>query len=67
LFTPTPKAPKQAAVGQAPVPEVTTPTVMPTRDDAATLEARRRTLQAQKERGGRASTILSESDTFGNS
>jgi hypothetical protein len=74
LLSSEPKTPKQVApapaptaVVQAPVPEVTPPTVMPVKDDKATLEARRRSLIAQRERGGRASTILSEQDTFGNS
>lgn len=63
LFTPTPKAPKQAEPAAA--PEVTAPTVMPTSDDARTQEAKRRSLAMQAARGGRASTILTDNDSFG--
>lgn len=52
--------------GQEKTPEVSTPTVMPTEDSAATLDAKRRALQSQQQRGGRASTILSEDSTSNN-
>lgn len=56
-----PKAPK--------APKVTEPTVMPTEDSELVREAKRRSLVAQANRGGRASTILSDTDnnteTFG--
>ena len=46
----------------------TAPTVMPVQDSALTMDAKRRSLQAQVARGGRSSTILSDStdsQTFG--
>ena len=51
-----PKAPRESA-----------PTVMPTQDSALVADAKRRALVAQTERGGRNSTILTDSDneTFG--
>ncbi len=58
------KTPKQEATA-AQVVEPSTPTVMPTTDSELTAEAKRRTLMAAQARGGRTSTILSESDTFG--
>lgn len=54
LFSKTPKA-----------PEVSAPTVMPTQDSAAVLDAKRKALIAQSQKGGRASTVLSDSETFG--
>lgn len=56
LFNKTPKAT---------TPEVSTPTVMPTQDSAAVLDAKRKALIAQSQKGGRASTVLSDSETFG--
>ena len=53
-----PKAPEAPAA----------PTVMPVQDSALTMDAKRRSLQAQVARGGRSSTILSDStdsQTFG--
>lgn len=47
------------------VPEVSKPTVMPTEDSALVLDAKRRSLAAQVARGGRDSTILTDSDSFG--
>lgn len=52
----TQKAPKAPKVSDTQV------TAMPTEDSALVAEARRRTLMAQTSRGGRASTILTESD-----
>lgn len=57
LFT---KAPKSEAA-----PVVSAPTVMPTEDAALVADAKRRSLAAQAARGGRDSTILTDSDTFG--
>jgi hypothetical protein len=53
-----PKAPRDTA---------SAPTVMPTQDSALVMDAKRRALIAQTERGGRNSTILTDSDneTFG--
>jgi hypothetical protein len=55
-------SPKPAAVEVPVIPE---PTVMPLADDAAAEAARKKSLAAQQKRGGRASTILSTSDTLG--
>lgn len=56
------KMPKAPTAGST---ETTVPT-MPTPDDAAVLEAKKRALAAQMARGGRASTILSDpSQTLG--
>jgi hypothetical protein len=51
-----PKAPRESLPG-----------VLPTEDSALVAEAKRRSLQAQVARGGRNSTILTDSDseTFG--
>lgn len=49
----------------ASAPEVSKPTVMPTEDSALVLDAKRRSLAAQVARGGRDSTILTDSDSFG--
>lgn len=57
LFT---KAPKSEAA-----PAVSEPTVMPTEDSAMVAEAKRRSLAAQVARGGRDSTVLTDSDSFG--
>ena len=65
LFTKTPKMQEAAPVAAAPA--VSAPTVMPTADSASVLEARRLSLQQQASRGGRASTILTENDSFGGS
>lgn len=54
------KAPKGESA-----PEVSAPTVMPTEDSALVLDAKRRSLAAQVARGGRDSTILTDSDFFG--
>jgi hypothetical protein len=56
------KTPKGASA-----PEVSSPTVMPTEDSAAVADAKRRALTAQLARGGRSSTILTDTDseTFG--
>ena len=45
--------------------ELPEPTVIPLPDDEAAAKARRRSLLKQGRRGGRASTILSTSDTLG--
>ena len=42
------------------------PVTMPTPDDTAAREARRKLIAAQASRGGRASTILTDSSTYGN-
>ena len=53
-----------AAVIAAPTPAPVTP--MPEPDDAAVKKARRRSMVAQRQRSGRASTILSDdSETLG--
>ena len=57
------KAPKTAAEASAPVVEA--PTVMPTQDSALVADAKRRALVAQSQRSGRASTILTNDDSFG--
>lgn len=48
-------APKKAAT-----PIATPPVVMPTVDDAEVKRARKRAIAAQLQRGGRASTILTD-------
>lgn len=57
LMAKEPKAPKEA--------EVKPPTVMPTEDSALVAEAKRKSLLAQVQRGGRASTVLTDNETFG--
>lgn len=52
----TQKGPKAPKVSDTQV------STMPTEDSELVAEARRRTLMAQTSRGGRASTILTESD-----
>lgn len=54
LFAKTPSAPKVEAA-----------TPMPTEDSTAVAEAKRRALIAQTTRGGRASTVLTDTETFG--
>jgi hypothetical protein len=50
----------------APVaPTEITPTVMPTADDEQLLKARRRRAAAAQARSGRASTVLTETDSLG--
>lgn len=56
----TTKAPKMSSSDV-----VTTPTAMPTEDSQAVADAKRRALIAQTTRGGRASTVLTDSETFG--
>lgn len=54
--------------GDAPkTPEILPPTPMPTPDDAASRAAKRKSIAAQQQRQGRASTILTEAatDTLG--
>lgn len=46
-------------------PEVEKPTVMPTEDSKLVAEAKRKALIAQTTRGGRASTVLTDNETFG--
>ena len=55
LLSKGPKAPRDPAA----------PTVMPTQDSALVAEAKRRSLIAQSQRSGRASTILTDDDSFG--
>lgn len=55
-------SPKPAPVQMPIIPE---PTLMPDPDDAAAKKAKRLSLQKQRERGGRASTILSTEDKLG--
>lgn len=51
---------------EAKAPKEIAPTVMPTEDSALVAEAKRRTLVAQAARGGRASTVLTDTEeTFG--
>lgn len=57
LMAKEPKAPKEE--------DVKPPTVMPTEDSALVAEAKRKTLLAQVQRGGRASTVLTDNETFG--
>ena len=50
----------------APAPAATTARVMPIADDAAVMRARKRSITAQMQRGGRGSTILTGStETLG--
>lgn len=51
-----PKAPKAPKISDTPV------NAMPTEDSDLVQEARRRTLMAQTARGGRASTVLTDTD-----
>lgn len=44
----------------APAPVVPAPTVMPEADDEAVRRARQRSIAAQRERSGRASTIFTD-------
>lgn len=54
------------SAAKAPVtPEVKPPTIMPDSDDEAVKAARRRQIAEVQARSGRASTILSQSDTLG--
>lgn len=46
-------------------PAQPTPIVMPTADDAAVQEAKRRSLAAQAQRSGRMSTLLSDGNDSG--
>lgn len=46
-------------------PKETPPTEIPTQDSSLVADAKRKALIAQSQRGGRASTILSDPDTFG--
>lgn len=46
-------------------PKVKEPAVMPTPDDAEVQRARRRSLAAQRQRSGRASTVLSQGESLG--
>lgn len=62
LFT---KAPKIPSAISNPNSEESTPTVMPTEDSQAVAEAKRKALIAQVTRGGRASTVLTDTETFG--
>lgn len=59
LTTKAPKAPSSI--------ESTTPTGMPTEDSQLVADAKRRALVSQTTRGGRASTVLTDTDsqTFG--
>lgn len=62
----TSKGPSSSAAALPETPAA--PTVMPVKDTALTMDAKRRSLQAQVARGGRSSTILSDSSdsqTFG--
>lgn len=54
-------------MGKTKTPTPSTPSVMPTQDSALTAEAKRRALIQQQQRGGRASTVLSDNsdNTFG--
>lgn len=49
---------KGSAPAPAPAPVVAKPTAMPTPDDAAVAAAKKRSIAAQIQRQGRASTIL---------
>lgn len=57
---------KQGAAPAPPPPPVEAPTVMPVTDDKAAQDAKRRSITAQIQRRGRASTILTglESDSM---
>lgn len=51
---------------QAPAATAQAPKVMPLADDQAVADAKRRSMMAQMQRGGRTSTMLSsDSDTLG--
>lgn len=54
------KTPQLAASAATTPPPVEKPTVMPTPDDEAVALAKRRSISAQMQRRGRASTILSD-------
>jgi len=54
--------PRPAPVQMPVIPE---PTVMPVADDAAMRKAKKKSLLAQQQRSGRASTILSTEDKLG--
>lgn len=58
---------KQMSQKQPKPPSQSLPGVMPTEDSKLVEDARRRSLMAQQSRGGRTSTILSDTDndTFG--
>lgn len=47
------------------VPTIPEPTVIPLPDDAAAKKAKKKSLQRQQKRSGRASTILSTEDKLG--
>ena len=47
------------------VPIIPEPTVMPVADDAVMKKKKKKSLATQKQRGGRASTILSTEDKLG--
>lgn len=46
-------------------PSTPASTTMPTEDSQLVADAKRRALIAQSTRGGRASTVLTDNDTFG--
>lgn len=53
------------ALSKPKTPDLPAPTVMPGADDEAVKAARRRQIAEIQARSGRASTILSQSDTLG--
>ena len=55
----------EKAPAPAPAPVVEKPPVMPTPDDEAIRQAKKKSIAAVVGRQGRASTILSDSDTLG--
>lgn len=53
------------APAPTPVPAIPEPTIMPTPNDVKMRAAKKKSVAAQQKRGGRASTILTESDKLG--
>lgn len=55
-------APAPTVLAPTPAPVVAAPAPMPTVDDAAVKAAKKKSLQAAQQRGGRAATVLTDGE-----